>query len=123
MRDTLKTGFADRLKAQAEAKKAQLAKFKPKPTVQAEDFESREAVRARELEVVRQARAEAKEAARLAALEAQEAARLAALFMAFVTAGAIRSRSRSWRISAVVVWIALFVVLGFLADRLGLRLP
>lgn len=48
---------------------------------------------------------------------------LAGLLMAFVTAGAIRNRGRSWQISAVVVWIALFVVLGFLADRLGLRLP
>jgi hypothetical protein len=77
MKDPLKTGFADRLTAQAEAKKAMLAKFKPKPTVQAEAFESREETRQRELEAVRAARAEAKEQARLAA----EAKRLSELEM------------------------------------------
>jgi hypothetical protein len=75
MKDPLKTGFADRLTAQAEAKKALLAKLKPKPTVQAEVFESREAIKARELEAVRAARAAAKEEARRIA----EAARLAEL--------------------------------------------
>ncbi len=77
MKDPLKTGFADRLTAQAEARKAMLAKMKPKPTVVAEDFESREVVRERELAAVRQARAEAKEAARLEA-EAKELAALEA---------------------------------------------
>ena len=48
---------------------------------------------------------------------------LAALFMVFVTAGAVRGRSPRWRISAILVWIALFAVLAFAADRLGLRLP
>ena len=67
MKDPLKTGFAERLTAQQEAKKALLAKMKPKPTVQAEVLESREEIRARELAAVRQARADAKEAARLAA--------------------------------------------------------
>ena len=74
MKDPLKTGFAERLEAKNEAKKALLAKLKPKPTVIAEDFESREAIKARELAAVRQARAEAKEAARLAAIAAEEAA-------------------------------------------------
>lgn len=75
MKDPLKTGFADRLTAQADAKKAMLAKFKPKPTVQAEVFESRDELRQKELEAVRAARAEAKEQARQAA-EAKRAADL-----------------------------------------------
>jgi len=65
MKDPLKTGFAERLTAQQEAKKALLAKLKPKPMVTAPAFESREEIRARELAAVRQARADAKEAARL----------------------------------------------------------
>ncbi|HEX4742757.1 MAG TPA: DUF6481 family protein [Caulobacteraceae bacterium] len=77
MKDPLKTGFADRLTAQADAKKAMLAKFKPKPMVKAETFESREEIRQRELEAVRAARAEAKEQARRAA----EAKRLSDLEM------------------------------------------
>lgn len=77
MKDPLKTGFAERLTAQQDAKKALLAKLKPKPTVTAEVFESREAIRERELAAVRQARAEAKENARLEA-EARELAALEA---------------------------------------------
>lgn len=73
MRDPLKTGFAERLEAQAEARKAMLEKFKPKPAVKATEFVSREARRAAELEKVRRARAEAKEAARLKAEEAKAA--------------------------------------------------
>jgi hypothetical protein len=67
MKDPLKTGFAERLTAQQEARKAMLAKLKPKPMVAAPVFESREEIRARDLAAVRQARAEAKEAARLEA--------------------------------------------------------
>ena len=73
---------AERLQAAADAKKAMLAKFKPKPTITDPNFESREAERLAELERVRQeraqARAEAKrrqeeaEAARRAAIEADE---------------------------------------------------
>ena len=74
MKDPLKTGFAERIEAQKEAKKALLAKLKPKPMVTAAVFESREEIKARELAAVRQARAEAKEAARLAAIAAEEAA-------------------------------------------------
>jgi hypothetical protein len=77
MKDPLKTGFAERLTAQQDAKKALLAKLKPKPTVVAEVFESREELRERELASVRQARAEAKETARLEA-EARELAALEA---------------------------------------------
>ena len=75
MKDPLKTGFADRLAAQAAAKKALVEKLKPKPTVTAPVLESRAEIKARELAAVRQARADAKEAARLAA----EAAEMAAL--------------------------------------------
>ena len=74
MKDPLKTGFSDRITAAAEAKKAMLAKLKPKPTIVAENFESREVIKARELDSVRQARSEAKEIARLAAVAAEEAA-------------------------------------------------
>ena len=68
MKDPLKTGFTDRLATAAEAKKALLAKMKPKPTVIDPDFDKREELRAAELEAVRAARAEAKEKARLEAL-------------------------------------------------------
>jgi hypothetical protein len=77
MKDPLKTGFAERLTAQQEAKKALLAKLKPKPMITAAVFESREEIRERELAAVRQARADAKEAARLDA-EARELAALEA---------------------------------------------
>lgn len=77
MKDPLKTGFAERLTAQQDAKKALLAKLKPKPTIVAPVFESREDIRERELAAVRQARAEAKEIARLEA-EARELAALEA---------------------------------------------
>ena len=45
MKDPLKTGHAERLAAAAEAKKALVAKLKPKPTVVAEVFERREDIR------------------------------------------------------------------------------
>ena len=64
----LKTNYDDRIAAAKEAKQALLAKFKPKPTVQAEVLVTREEEKALERERVRQDRAEAKEAARLAAL-------------------------------------------------------
>ena len=78
MRDQKIGGFAERLESQAEARKALLAKFKPKPTVTAEVFETRAERKARELEEVRAKRAADKEAARLAAEQAAEAARKAA---------------------------------------------
>jgi hypothetical protein len=76
MKDALKTGFSDRLSAAADAKKARLAKFTPKPTIQDPDIERRKAERAAALEAVRAERAAAKEAARLVAkakIEAMEA--------------------------------------------------
>ena len=53
MKDTLKTGFSDRLTAAAEAKKAQLAKFRPKPMAPDPAFEERLARREAEREAVR----------------------------------------------------------------------
>ncbi|MBS0410978.1 MAG: hypothetical protein JSR86_13760 [Proteobacteria bacterium] len=67
--------FSDRMKTSAEAKKALLAKFKPKPTVQDPLFDQREAMRQAELERVRTERAEAKAAAQQAAEEAEAARR------------------------------------------------
>ncbi|RAK51992.1 DUF6481 family protein [Phenylobacterium deserti] len=71
-------GFSERLNSQAEARKALLEKFKPKPTVQPTQFESTAAKKARELEEVRARRAAEKEEARKRAEEA-EAARVEAL--------------------------------------------
>jgi|SRR5436190_12998830 hypothetical protein len=75
-------GFSERLAAQAEARKALLEKFKPKPTVKAVEaegaFETREQKKARQLEEIRAKRAAEKEAARLAKEKAEEEARLAA---------------------------------------------
>ena len=73
------TQFSDRLSTQADAKKALLAKFKPKPTVTAPSLEEIKAAREAEKERVRQARADAKEAARLAAVAAEEARQQALL--------------------------------------------
>jgi hypothetical protein len=64
MKDPYKTGYAERLTAAQDAKKALLAKMKPKPMVTAPVLESREERRARELEAVRKTRAEAREVAR-----------------------------------------------------------
>jgi hypothetical protein len=75
------TGFADRLSTAAEAKKALLEKFKPKPMVIADHLEDRETRRKAELQAVRAQRAEEKETARVArAMKAEETrkARLAA---------------------------------------------
>ncbi len=74
MKDKIRSGFSDRLTAQADARKAMLAKFKPKPTVVATNFKSREEERAEEREARRLAREAEKEAARLAAIAAAEAA-------------------------------------------------
>lgn len=71
----LKTGFNDRLAAAAEAKKARLAKFQPKPAAIDPDFESRETIRQAEIEAVRAARAAEREAKKQARLDAEEARR------------------------------------------------
>ena len=69
-------GFADRLTTAAEAKKALLAKMKPKAAVIDPNLVDRNARREAELHVVREQRAAEKEAARIAKAEAAEAARL-----------------------------------------------
>ncbi|MBQ1540872.1 hypothetical protein C5708_03240 [Caulobacter sp. CCUG 60055] len=74
------TGFAERREASAEAKKALLAKFKPKPAVTANDFVDRATERERELDAVRaarQAEREAARAARAAAVAAEQEAQAA----------------------------------------------
>jgi hypothetical protein len=68
----LNTGFNDRLEAAAEAKKAKLAKFKPKPTAIDPDFEKRHAEREAELEAVRAARAAERQAKKDAAAAAEQ---------------------------------------------------
>ncbi len=70
------SGFADRLTTAAEAKKALLAKMKPKPTVIDPDLVDRNKRREEELHAVREQRTAEKEAARIAKAAAAEAARL-----------------------------------------------
>jgi hypothetical protein len=61
MNSKISPGFADRLSTQADAKKALLAKFKPKEAVQApEGALTRDQLKAQEREAMRQARAEEK---------------------------------------------------------------
>jgi hypothetical protein len=48
---------------------------------------------------------------------------LAALFMAVTTARSVRGRPIGWKVSAALVWLAIFVAAAFFAERLGLRLP
>ncbi len=67
----LQTGFNDRLTAAAEAKKARLAKFKPKPMVTDPDFDNRHAEREAELAAVRAARAAERQAKKDAAAAAE----------------------------------------------------
>jgi hypothetical protein len=85
MKDPLKTGFTDRLTAAAEAKKAMLARMKPKPTVTDPNFVDRATRKAEELAAKRALHEAEKEKARLesearkaleaeAAREAEEAA-------------------------------------------------
>ena len=71
----LRTNFSDRQADAAEAKKALLAKFKPKPSVQADAPVDRAAEKAVELERVRTERAVEKERARVAREAAAAAAR------------------------------------------------
>jgi hypothetical protein len=68
------TGFADRQKSASEAKRALLAKFRPKPTVTDPLFAERAAMREAELKAVREDRAVAKAAVKQAQADAEEAA-------------------------------------------------
>ena len=78
MNHAKKVDFNERISAAAEAKKALLAKFQPKPTVTAPEPIDRAARLEAEREAVRQARAAEKEAALAARAAAAEAARKAA---------------------------------------------
>ena len=71
--------FSDRRESAAEAKKALLAKFQPKPAATAGDIDAIKAGREAERERVRQERAAAKEAVRQAKLAAEEAKIVAAV--------------------------------------------
>jgi hypothetical protein len=77
MRDLKQTGFTDRLTAQQEAKKALLARFKPKPAAPDPEFDKLQAKRAAESVALRQQRDLEKAEIRRQKAEA-EAARLAA---------------------------------------------
>ena len=73
MNETQRTSHTERLKTAADARKALLARFTPKPAVQSTDLVGRAARKAAELADVRRARAQAK-ADRLAATAAAEQA-------------------------------------------------
>jgi hypothetical protein len=88
------TSFTGRLSAAAEAKKALLAKFRPKPTITDPQFADREAVRAAEVERVRQERAAAKAAALQAKAEAEAAEREAAAAAAAADLEALRGKRK-----------------------------
>ena len=77
MNELEKTGFAERQKSAMEAKKALLAKFRPKPTVTDPLAHERDAIRAADLAQLRQGHAEAKAAAKQAVADAKEALRQA----------------------------------------------
>ena len=79
MKQAANPGFNDRLTAAAEAKKAMLARFKPKPTVVADNLVDRAARREQELEAVRQARLEERERQKIERAASEEAQRAAAL--------------------------------------------
>lgn len=76
MNEILRTGFQERLKTAADARKALLAAFKPKPSSTASEIPSRAEARAADLVRVRQDRVEAKAARKQAAADAIEAARM-----------------------------------------------
>ena len=76
MKETDRTSFAERLKTAAEAKKALMAGFRPKPSVADPQFLQRAAVKKAELVQVRQARAGEKAARKQALADTLEAARL-----------------------------------------------
>jgi Family of unknown function (DUF6481) len=68
-------GFSDRLATQAEAKKAMLARFQPKPTVTADNHIDRATRREQEREEIRRQRLEDREKARIERAVALEAAK------------------------------------------------
>jgi len=89
------TGFADRLSTAAEAKKALLEKFKPKPMIVADQLEDREARRQAELAEVRARRAEEKETARVERIARAEEARRARIASDMAALEAKRSATKN----------------------------
>jgi len=79
MNHAKKIDYNERLTAAAEARKALLEKFKPKPMVTAPEPIDREARLEAQRAAIREQRAAEKEAARIARLAAEEEARQAAL--------------------------------------------
>ena len=79
MKQPLNTKFDERIANANEAKKAMLAKFKPKPTVTAPEPVDREARRQAELEAVRAERTAKREEARASKEAAEASARQAAV--------------------------------------------
>ena len=79
MKQAANPGFNDRLTAAAEAKKAMLARFKPKPTVVADNLVDRVARREQELEAVRQARLQERDRQKIERAASEETQRAAAL--------------------------------------------
>jgi len=77
MKQTDRNNFSERLKTAAEARKALLAGFQPKPTVVAPELPDRSARKASELQQVREDRVEAKRLRKEAVAEAEAAARAA----------------------------------------------
>jgi hypothetical protein len=95
MRD-LKTGFSDRLTAQQDAKKALLAKFKPKPAAPDPEFDRLAEKRAAEKEALRQQHELAKAEQRREKAE-KDAARLEAERLAQDAVDAERRAERKAR--------------------------
>ena len=75
MKEPKNSSFADRMRLAAEARKAQAARFKPKPAQPDPEFVSRAERKAAELEEVRRRRVEAREQARVDAEEKAQQAR------------------------------------------------
>ncbi|MDB5469896.1 MAG: hypothetical protein JWR84_1456 [Caulobacter sp.] len=99
MRDPLKTGFNDRIAAAADAKKAMLARMKPKPTVTDPNFVDRATRKALELEAIRAQRQAEKDAAK-AQVEARRLAEIEARAEAAETELEAKRRERKERKAA-----------------------
>lgn len=94
MTELQRTGFAERLTAAADAKRAMLAKFKPMAAIPAQAPVDRAAHRTAELERVRNERAAAKAAKRQALADAIETARLAEVAIAAAALDAKRGERK-----------------------------
>jgi hypothetical protein len=97
VREIKTASMAERMKASQEAKKALLAKFKPKPHAPDPAFEERQARREAELEAVRAERAAAKEAVRQAKLDAEQAEQQAVIETELSELEAKRAARKAWK--------------------------